>query len=384
MPSSVDLFSYSRVLGLLLFAVTFTAPSRPSHAAVSALPHGVALYAAGTIDFDSFSTISGGSVIAGREISHSGGTLNVESMFGGGGFTAQGAAFQNSTGPIVFNGTINQLGGPGSTFNGPVTSRQADIDFLDSSQTVNGNVLAQGYVELLFPFATINGNITAGGAVNVTAAVTGSTIAGAPIDLAPYVPPALPTGRDLSAGSNDINLSAFDDIALAPGIYGTLNYARGNTVSLYAGSYVFADIVSGFSLNELSFDTTAGPIDLYIAANDFQLGDLVQVVDGVPVTSANPSPLLSNHIFIETAGSISVGMDLYGTLFAPNGDVTLETFSDVTGRVLSGGNITLGATTVNFVPEPSSAVIVAIMAGIGGCLGQWHRQTSHILRLEVQ
>ena len=305
------------------------------------LPSGISLYAGGTLDFDSFGTVSGGAVVAGGDVTHGGGILNVDQISGAGGFSAEGAAFQNTFGPFVFNGDILDAGGPGSVFDGPVTSNQGSIDFNDTSTIINGDVTAAGGVEFEFVFGTINGNVRAGGPIDITATVNGTTTSATPT-LTPFTLEPLPAGRGLTAGTNDINLESFEDITLAPGTYGTLNFGSSNEVTLTAGSYVFADIVSDFSLNDLIFDTTAGNIDLYIAADDFVLDDLVQVINDVAVFgSRGPNPQLSRDIFIEAAGDLTIGSSFYGTFFAPNGDVTIETFSDITGRVFAGGNVTL-------------------------------------------
>ena len=122
-------------------------------------------------------------------------------------------------------------------------------------------------------------------------------------------------------------------------------------MTLTAGSYIFEDIVSDFSLNQLSFDTTAGNIDVYVAADDFVLDNLIQVIDDVSLfgTSA-PDPQLSNNIFIEAAGNLTIGSNFYGTIFVPNGDVTIEVFSDITGRVFAGGNVTLDNVNISTAP----------------------------------
>ena len=326
-----------------------------------ALPSGITLYAGGNLDFASFSTISGGSVVAGGDVTHTGGVLTVDQIFGAGGFTADGPAFQNSSpafqnssGPVVFNGDILELGGIGTVFDGPISSLQGSIDFQDSTSTINGDVLATGSIEFEFVFGTINGNVVASGPVNITATVNGTVNSGVPIDLTPYTLPPLPAGRGLTAGTNDIDLAAFQDITLAPGTYGVLNFNLSNTVTLTAGSYVFENIVSEFNVNELNFDTRAGNIDLYIAANDFVFDGLAQEINGQSFfLNGSPDPILSNNIFIETAGNLTIGTEVFGTFFAPNGDVTLDNFSDITGRVFAGGNVTVNNVDICMTPDLS-------------------------------
>lgn len=321
------------------------------------LPSDISLYAGGTLDFTSFSTITGGRVVAGGDVTHAGGILNVDQISGAGGFSSADG-FQNTLGPFVFNGDITGIGGPGSVFDGPVTSNEGSIVFRSTSTTVNGDVAAVSGVDFEFVFGEINGNVRSGGTINITATVNGTTSPSTPA-LTPFELPPLPVGRTLTAGANDVNLETFEDITLAPGTYGTLNFASANEVTLTSGSYVFENIVSEFSLNELNFDTRGGSIDLYVAADDFAFDDLVQAVDGVSLIGAGaPDPELSNNIFIEVAGNLTIGSEFYGTIFAPNGDVTIETFSDITGRVFAGGNVTVGSVDIVTVGEISTPVVL--------------------------
>ncbi len=323
-----------RVCLIVLISLIASAESM----AQSALPEDVTLYAGGTLQFNGFSTISGGSVVAGGDVAHTGGSLTVDQISGAGAFSADGAAFQDSLGPVFFNRDITELGGPGSVIDGPVTSSQGSIDFLDTSTTINGNVTAANDIEFDFVFGTINGNVTAGGTTNITATVSGTTSTPT-VATTPFAIEPLPPGRGLFAGTNDINLATFEDITLPPGTYGSLNFDSSNVVTLTAGSYIFENIVSDFSLNELSFDTTAGNIDLYIAADDVAI-DLIQVIDGISLFNAgDPDPQLSRNVFIEVAGNLTIGSRFFGTFFAPNGDVTVENFADITGRVFAGGNV---------------------------------------------
>ena len=157
-----------------------------------ALPSDISLYAGGNLDFTSFSTISGGSVVAGGDVSHTGGSLNVDQIFGVGGFSSDG--FQNTLGPFVFNEDISGIGGPGSVFDGPVTSNQGSIDFRSSSTTINGDVTAADDVAFNFSFGTINGDVRAGGTIEITATVTGTTTSST-TTLTPVTLQPLPDGR---------------------------------------------------------------------------------------------------------------------------------------------------------------------------------------------
>lgn len=357
---------------------TFAAqPTDPSTAAV---------FAGGTLTFNSFSTVTGGPVIANGSVAHNGGSLEVPSLYSGGTFTVGSTAFQDTAGDVLFNGTITSLGGPGSVIGGNVTSATGSVLLRDTASTVvNGNVTAALDVKQSFTFSQIHGNVLAGGNANVAGTVTGNVTYGgtytpgpftsvggtvsqsaAPVTPTPYQPLTLPAGRNLTGGANNITLANFEDRTLTPGTYGTLTFASGNTVSLTAGDYTFAGIANTFTLNELSFDTSGGPIRLFV---DGDLNfNLVQVVNGQALfAGGTPNPADSLKVLIEVDGSYTGNADLYGTVFAPNGNITLNDFADVTGRVLAGGNVFIGATDVTVVPEPTVAlgVIVAAVAGTG-------------------
>ncbi|MFI4861525.1 MAG: dockerin type I repeat-containing protein [Phycisphaerales bacterium JB063] len=315
-------------------AVPVVAAARPD------LPEDITLYAGGDLTFQFASRITSGGVVAGGNIAHQGNLLYADSLMAGGGFTAQPAAFQLISGDVLFNGDIVGFGGPGS-YVGSVTSTQGSIDFLDTSLTVNGDVSAQGDVELRFSFSQFNGNVTAGGAIDITGTVAGSIHPGTSPNLPAFSPAPLPAGSMLTPGTQDITLSHFEDLTLAPGAYGTLAFANSNTVTLSSGSYVFQDITSSFNLNRLVFDTSGGAIDIYIASEDFTF-DMIQEVGGGSTIGANPPHAQAAHdVFLEAAGDVTLGSTFYGTVFAPHGDLTLEHAVDIVGRAYAGGDVSL-------------------------------------------
>ena len=336
----------------------------------------VSLYAGGTLSLGNFASVEGGAVVAVGDVS---GSLDVDSIYSEGTLASEG--FDEARGEVFFNSSIAGVGGPGSVLDGPVTSAAGSIT-IGSSTTVNGDVTAGDDFSQTFSFGVINGNVTAGGDIEVEgtvngdlrhggavalgtfAAVTGTVASGGPVNPTPFAAPALAPSRGLSAGAADINLATFEDITLAPGAYGSLNFASSNTVSLSAGTYVFAAIVSDFSLNEIAFNTAGGDILIYIESPDTTL-DLIQSINGEPLFAGNsPAPSLAEQITLETSGSLTLNSDFYGTLLVPDGDLELGTFTELTGRALVGGNVILGdSTAILAVPEPSSLLLV--LAGFG-------------------
>ena len=281
---------------------------------------------------------------------------------------------------MFFNGSIIDLGGIGSV-GGNITSATGNVELVGSVD-VNGNVTAAGDVTQDFSGSEINGNVLAGGDVLISGSVNGSvthggvltfgtfadasdirdgSTVGGPVAPALFVAPALPAGQGLTASTNDISLDTFEDITLAPGTFGTLNFASSNTVSLSTGTYVFQDIVSPSNLNELAFDVTGGAIEIFIVDPDAGF-DLIQSINGERLFAGNvPDPALAEAITLEVADSFTLGSDFFGTLFAPNGDITLETAAGVEGQVLAGGDVFFeGSNAVNTIPEPATAALLAL------------------------
>ena len=349
----------------------------------------VILYAGGELNLGSSTTsIEGGIAVAVGDVN---GSINVDSIFSQGSLFSNG--FDNSRGEIFFNGSIAGVGGPTSVLDGPITSATGSID-ISSSTTVNGDLTAAGNVDQSLLFATFNGDVLAGGDVTIEgtvngsvthggaltlglfAEVTGGASFGGPVNPAPFIAPPLPAGSGLSANTNDVNLAFAEQISLAPGVFGNLNFATGNTVTLTAGTYVFADIVSTFSLNRLAFDTTDGAINVFIAAPEVDL-DLIQSINGISLFgNGEPDPLEAANVTLEVAGDLDLGSDFLGTLFVPNGDLALTTFADLTGRALVGGDVTLaGSSSIVgipvVIPEPS-CLLLSLMA-TGGFLRRPYR-----------
>ena len=344
-------------------------------------PTRVPVFAGGDLSLVSFNTISGGATTAMGNVTHTGGTANLDSLIAAGSFNGTDA-FEDILGDITLGGDIIDLGGPGSTVGGNL--RSGGSVTLMSSINVAGHTTVTGNFTQPFTFAVNQGNVTAGGNVTIEGTVgghvthggfvqvgtfgsVGSASVGGSVAPPPITAMPLPAPHAIHSVGADINLAAFQDIALSPGNHGVLSFASGNTVSLTSGRYVFDDIVSTFSLNELSFDTTAGPIEILIEG-DFAFKDLVQVINGEALfTGGNPDPADAADIYFEATGSVTVNEKLYGTVYAPQGDITTDTFADVTGALIASGNVILGSSAdVTFVrsrvvPEPSGLAAAGLL-----------------------
>lgn len=362
----------------LFSAAAFALVLSISHQAAAQAPvlnlNEVSLYAGGTLTFGGSGSVDGGATVAVGDVF---GSLDVDSIFGQGSLSSNG--FDSSRGELFFNGNINGVGGPGSVLDGPVTSATGNID-ISGSTTVNGDVTAAGNVDQSFSFGTFNGDVLAGGNVsingtvngNVThggpltlgtfATVTGTTSSGGAVSPAPFVAPSLGPPSALQSNANDINLATFQNISLTPGTFGSLNFASGNTVSLTAGSYVFDDIVSSFSLNELAFDTTNGDISIFVENSNVNL-NLIQSINGVSIFAGAAPPLTEAfNVTLEVGGSLDLDSSFFGTVLAPNGD--LDIGSSLTGRAFAGGDVILTGSVLTPVPEPSSLIVGLGLLGL--------------------
>lgn len=334
-----------------------------------------AVFAGGNITFHS-TTISGGAVVANGNVLHDGGSLDFDSMYVGGSYTQTGASSPHSTGDLVVGGDIIDIGFASAEIGGNIDCG-GNLTCIPSSLRVYGDVTVAGNFKQTFSITQIDGNVRVGGDVELACDVLGDLSYGGTLNMGPfasvggstthgglvvpkaYVPLMLGPGRNLTAGTTNIVVPTFDDISLAPGVYGTLTMGNATSVTLTAGQYVFADIVSTFSLNRLNFDTTGGEISIFFAG-DIEL-DLMQQVNGVDLYAIEtPDSSVIHKILLESAGSITLGSDFYGTVLAPNGNITLDTFTDVTGRVLAGGDVSIYAGDVTAVPEPATIGLLGL------------------------
>jgi hypothetical protein len=343
-------------------------------------PFATAIFAGRNLTFNIGCRATGGPVVANGNVVHNGNLLDVPSLYAGGSFSATAGSVQHIHGEVLFGGDIAGLGGPGVSLEGNITSG-GNISLSSAPTTLSGNVTAAGSVTQPSFFATIAGNVLAGGDVNIQGTVRGSvtygglltkgvfaqvggpTVHGGPVTPPAFVPLTLPTGRNLAAGTTDITLGLYESCTLDPGVYGTLNFDTGNAVYLSAGQYVFAGINSSFPPNRLSFDTTKGPINVYVAGDlDY---NVVQVVNGQWVTvGGNPNLLDSQNIFLEVAGSLRVDSSFFGTVFAPNADITLGLAAQVTGHVVAGRDVILNSAGVTVAPEPNSLTMLLALCGV--------------------
>jgi cytoskeletal protein CcmA (bactofilin family) len=314
------------------------------------------------VSFPGAVNVSGGLIGSNKDVlvgtfSHLNGATGGGSFLNGplGGVTINGpVTFNNNvtihfsssvSGPINAGGTVF-LGGNGSTY-GPVTAKGSVTG--EFPVTINGNVLTGGNFTI-GPFGKVNGNVTANGTVTLNGSqVTGVVTANAMTTVTPlsFSPVAVPGADKFSAGGQDIVLSTFQNIALAPGSYGKLSLGGTNNVQLRSGDYFFTSIESRTPFNfgnSLSLDLSNGPINIFVTGNiDLGTGTGGNIfVNGLPAFMGlgQPNPAvnqaLAGDVFLETLGNFTGNGVFFGTIFTPNGDIN-PTGLTVIGSLLAGG-----------------------------------------------
>jgi hypothetical protein len=318
----------------------------------------------------------------------------------GGSTLSGGSGFAVINGPVTFNGDVT--GSPfgfSGTVNGPINSggnvnSNATTQSITARGNVNlmfatttGNILSGGNVSVA-AFSTVNGNVTANGSIS-GGPITGTStpFAGVPVNPASYTPISLTADQFTSGGPNVTTGGV-----LPPGSYGALNLpVFAGTLTLTGGNYFFSSINIAGAFTTLNFDLTNGPINVFVTG-DITIGSFLSfTVNGIPVFNPDGTPnaavqSLASQIFFETLGNVlegnPFGSGFFGTLFAPNGNIT-EAFGTVIGSLIAGGDVTNGFNSPVFyvgsdrllsqsgpgpggtgVPEPSTLAL-----GCVACLG---------------
>jgi hypothetical protein len=175
-------------------------------------------------------------------------------------------------------------------------------------------------------------------------------------------------------------LPVFGERILAPGHYSDLVLEGSNKLFLSAGDYHFNDIRMTGAFAELHLDLSGGPINLF-ALDEVTFNQLSTFVNGVPQATANPA--LAANVLLEAHGNVVLSRQFFGGVFAPKGDVTLRTLTDVVGAIIAGDEVIAeSSANVSYVrnnylaaiPEPSTVVLVfVVVIAVGGALGSRRR-----------
>jgi cytoskeletal protein CcmA (bactofilin family) len=323
-------------------------------------------------------------------------TVNGNILFNGGVATGQ---FTNVRGTIDSGGDV--AFGPGAT-SGNITAT-GGVN-LPIGAKVIGNVLAGGNF-LVGDLATVQGNVGTNGNAIVNGTVTGNLTHAGTLTLGPFgslgsqntgmvvvnparfMPVTVPSADTFTAGGPNLTSGGSLTAPLAPGRYGSLTLAVLNDLYLTAGDYFFTSINLQGSQTIHLLNLSAGRgINIFVTG-DVTEGALVDTkVNEQPFSAADAA--LAANVFWETLGRFTqapLGADhLFGTVFAPNDNITFGQFTQVTGAVISGAQISTGpGFLLNYVPSahflapvPEPPALALLGLGVLGLLGYgWRRQS---------
>ena len=321
-------------------------------------------------------TTLGSSTINGPVITNGGGNFGSFMTVNGPLDVANNATFSNGptiTGNVTTGGSLTY--GIGGTITGTV---KAGGNFTQGGlATVNGNVHANNNADVE---AAINGNVTYGNTltVGVFGAISGSKIKGTvPVTPAHFAPISVRPADYFVTGGANVTTGGTLAAPLAPGKYGALTLGAFSDLFLKPGNYYF-DSVNLTGSNTIHLLNLAGNnrVRIFVSGN-VTIGNFVgERVNENFISAANQA--LASQVFWETKGTYSSLSDQFGTVFAPNGNITFGNFDTIYGALVSGKQVILpGSNTVNFfgnadlsVPEPG-AVSLFISGGL--CLAGFLR-----------
>jgi hypothetical protein len=290
----------------------------------------------GNVQFGGQSTVQGSADVGGTAIVNS---------------TLQGNV--TATGDVTIGGTVKG----NASSSGSVT--------LTTFGAVGHNVSANQNV-VLGNSTSVGGNVTYGNQLTIgTFATIGGTQSHATTIVTPahYTPVAI-VPDSFTTGGPDITANKFETKIIAPGHYGNLSIDAA-TIKLSPGQYFFDSVAATSSFMTLDLDLNQpGNLEIFVKGN-YDIPLQVVDVDGVDAASVNPQ--LARRVFLESLGNIHIGWDNLGTLFAPAGDVNLDSLTQVWGATIAGHDAIFGGgadlqfvPSNHFVPEPSSLVLLTV------------------------
>jgi hypothetical protein len=244
-----------------------------------------------------------------------------------------------------------------STINGTVRAG-GDVNFTTSFDTITGNVFGNGNVNLQ---GTVNGNVTygntltTGGFTHITGSTTHGTVIVSP---ASYVAQSVPAADVFTSGGANVTNGGSAATPLPPGSYGDLGFTSFADLYLGPGNYYFNSLAFN-GLTSLHFVnlTPTSHINIY-STGDISGSLFFPTVNGVDFSQVDPS--LAANVSLETLGNYSLDSSMFGSIFAPNGSVTLTNFETVYSNVIAGATINAGTITV--LPEQASLGLLALTA----------------------
>ena len=322
-------------------------------------------------------TTLGSETINGPVVANGGGNFGAFVNVNGSLDVAGDATFTN--GPTI-NGNVTTGGsltyGVGGTITGTV---KAGKDFTQGGlATVNGNVYANHNADVE---AAVNGNVIYGNALTVgvfgsiSGARTQGTVSVAPARFAPIA--VRPADYFLTGGAN-VTSGGTLAAPLAPGKYGALTLGNFGDLFLKPGNYYFDSVtLTGSDTIHLLNLTANNRVRIFVSGA-VNIGNFVGTkVNESSISAANQG--LASQVLWETKGGFNSASDQFGSVFAPNANITFGNFDTIYGALVSGQLVILpGSNTVNFVgnsdlgvPEPGP---LALLISGGLCLAGFLRR----------
>ena len=227
-------------------------------------------------------------------------------------------------------------------------------------------------------YVTLGSGVTVYGSVGSNAAVWPSdtaTITGEVRENGDFV---LPPAATFIAEGDDILTGENESTQLYPDSYGRLHLGGENELYLSSGDYYF-DRISIAEELDFYLDISGGDINIFSSGYvliDEDL-DVFLSIDGVSYNSyADVDPVLAGSIFYEFQGPFFVlghNGELFGTVYGPNGGITIGNNCGITGALYSGAEVTLGnysglsfEPANRFQPVPEPATILLLCSGFLG------------------
>jgi hypothetical protein len=279
-------------------------------------------------------------------------------------------SYSTAVGPIYSGGKLQLDFGYGiqrpSQNSGDMYARG---DFVqDSLSQVTGNVFANQSISLNSSSTHVSGNATYGSTIAYSGTV-GGTIIHQPNSVAAV---NLPSATTFSPGFFDSIHNT--DFTLAPGSYGAVQETGFfKSVHLSSGNY-YLNSLSLLNSTSLYLDyTDQQPINVYVLGNINIDSGFKVYVNGTQVGNGNNNlqtgyaslTLFETHgNFVLSGGFLNY---FYGTVFAPNGGITMNV-QDMFGSLIASGPITgnvymdLRPSRQLAVPEPASSVLAVLGA----------------------
>ena len=335
---------------------------------------------------------------------------NVTSVSGGGMFSIGGSP--DVFGNVRFNGDATF--GNNALVVGDVDSG-GNVKF-GGSADVTGNIRAAGDIQFgnnanvvgnidagadgkFGGSNVITGNLTLGGTITMgSPSVSGTTTQnGSPAAPIAFVPVAVPSASTYSPGGASHTVGSNSSISLAPGAYNNIKLGgSGDLILTMPGEYQLNSLTMGGS-GKLFLDLDAGPFKIFVAdfvniGGSLKFWDLSSntVLDAFAGSLPTSDAALGAQLYLEVGGNFQAGnnSEWFGTIFAPDGDVTFNGSADVAGALRAGNqNADASGGTIHFtnnallahvefiqaIPELPSAALWTALTGLCAGAACWRR-----------